>query len=518
MRKWTLAMMACALMWAGTAQPLPQAAAAESISATIGNQETAVARAKQLKLIPENAEITEAKRIVHPNDYWRIYFMMPELDTEGHPTETGEVDLRSSDGELLSYRHTKWPVDLNGWGPAQEAFDLAKEEVGRKEATEIAKTFLENQPWQLNAEWMEDSYPESEYTTRTDSKGVHKIRFDRSIDGIRLSQPSFSAFVDRISGEVVSYEMSWAKTDFAHPKSMLTASAAARLLVDHAQPNLTNPFGDQRLLGYEMASFYSLDATKGTFPANLNIPIPTDKVIGKPTITKAYARMLLLSMYDIELQYVVTEVSTETWKAEPFYRMVVRPEVPRFYTGQAPIIDARTGEWKDYVGESLQQSVPGPSKQVIDAVVSTSKIGYPAAVAVEGKFSSLAVSPVVRNGKMLVPAKEIAGAVKGNLVWEAKGRKLTVTKEGKKLVMTVGSNKAYLNGKAIILQSAAQVVKGKTYIPAEAFRQAFGIEIGWQSASRFYTIGLGGKSPALTELAWGELRWNAQLAWLKSRG
>lgn len=492
--------------------------AAGSVSPAIETKEQAIARVNELGIVPAGASITQAERFAHVGrtaastwDYWRVYFGVPKTDASDNGTYGGAVMLQSADGELTEYGLSRWPA-FDPMAPQPPPFDESETKIGRDEAVDIARTVVDA-TWKLDSEWILDPYPESEYTTRTDDKSLYKIRFDRAHNGIRLDQQKYDVYVDKRSGDVKAYQANWNKTSFAEPTSkLLDVSTAARLFFEKTNPFLTDQEGP---LVYGLSAAYTMDAEKGTMPTEYQYGVPPapTKHAGKPRIPVAYAKLQLLSQYDIELQYLVTAINQSVWQTKLAYRLVLKPSSPRFYTGSGPVIDATTGGWTDITGQPLTQPLPQPSDWLLETAASAKKISYPAGVVADGKLVSLSAAPIVRSGTVLASSRELLGAIKATYQWNAKKKQLTATKSGKKLVVTVGSTKAYVNGIAIKLPAAPTIVSGRTYVPAAAAAQAFGGNATWNASSRLLLAQSDAKAAAPTSAELARLRWQAQLKW-----
>lgn len=520
MKKLSLLLLISAMLCGGAGSAWAESpnSAAKTTPSPITTQEQAIARTNELGIVPEGALITQAKRFAHVGktaastwDYWRVDFGVPKKDASDNGVNGGQIVLQSANGELTEYGFSLWPA-FDPAAPQPPAFDESERKIESGAAVVIARSFIDK-TWKLDSEWIVDPYPESEYSTRTDDKSLFKIRFDRAYNGIRLDQQQFVVYVDKRSGEVKAYQANWNKTAFTEPASkLLNASAAARLFVEKTNPFLTDQEGT---LVYGMAGQYTMDAFTGELPErNQNgIPLPPTKQSGKPRVPAAYAKLQLLSQYDIELQYLVTDVSLNGWKAGLVYRLVLKPSSPRFYTGSGPFIDANTGHWENFIGETIAQPIPQPSDWLLEAVASPKKIGYPAGIVADGKFVALSASPSVRGGTVSASSRELLGAVKATFQWNAKTKQLTATKAGNKLVVTVGSTKAYVNGKAIKLPAAPTIMGGKTYIPVSAVTQAFGGDIAWNASSRLLVARTDAKAKAPTAAELAQWRWQTQLQW-----
>ncbi|MBO9598371.1 MAG: copper amine oxidase N-terminal domain-containing protein, partial [Cohnella sp.] len=377
-----------------------------------------------------------------------------------------------------------------------------------------AEAFVDGRPFKLDAKWVIDTDPVSEYEESRGYKSMRAIRFNRTYKGIRTNAGAFTVYVSKISGEVVSYSIGWRKTLFAEPKPKLDVAAAARIFLEQVKPILTNGGGDGMpgVLAYEMARSYRIDAMTGKLIESFNLEEPTwYKVVGKPRVPKALATKLLMSLYDIELQYVDPNADVNATKETLAYFLKLKPATPRFYTGQGPSVNANNGEWMDFIGQPLAGPVPEASDWLIAAAASADRITYPAAIAVDGNFAALTVEPRLRKGIALASSREFLGALKATFQWNAKSKQITAVKDGSKLVLTVGSNRAIRNGKTILLPTPPELANGRTYIPAAAVAQAFGGDAVWNASSRMLLLRTAKKGISPSEAELGRLRWAAQL-------
>lgn len=100
-------------------------------------------------------------------------------------------------------------------------------------------------------------------------------------------------------------------------------------------------------------------------------------------------------------------------------------------------------------------------------------------VFIEGSHQVYTQPPVNRNGSVLVPLRGIFEALGATVKWEASTQTITATKEGITIVLTIGSNTAYVNGKAVVLGAAAQLINGSTMVPIRFISEALGAIVEW---------------------------------------
>ncbi|MFD0590104.1 stalk domain-containing protein [Paenibacillus sp. GCM10027627] len=483
----------------------------EAATVQISNAEGAINQAKSLKLLPEGATITSTTK--RPN-YWEIYYKTDKKDKEGRDRHFGEIWLNPADGSVLKFYERLDLYEYSGTG-VQPPFDESKQKVSFGQASEIAKKFIGDQVWKLDTEWKQNLYPVSDYVTRTDEKSVHWVRFDRSHNGIRYVGNHFKVLVDRVTGEVRSYEAFWSKTEFVSATNLMTASAAAKKIVSSVKPFLQwsdqgNAGDPAKKLVYALHPYYHMDAASGVFPKRENVETPpfTDKV--KPQWNAELAQKKLLALYDLELSYMPDEKHV----LRPHYTLRIKPGVPLFYTGQHPYLDANTGKWIDFENKPVTKPLPPAGDWLIDTIAPVGNVGYKAAVVWNNEPLKLANEPIIQNGFTLVPFRELLEKLGAQIKWDAAKRKVTASKNGTTIELTIDSKTVKINGKTQSLDAPARISNGRTYIPARLVLQTFGAKVGWNADSRLVIVTTDDKLPALTAGDIKQLRYKSHLnAW-----
>ncbi|MDQ6419459.1 copper amine oxidase N-terminal domain-containing protein [Paenibacillus sp. LHD-117] len=473
--------------------------AAAAADVKLADKEAAIKQAKVLKLLPDLARIESAGML---GDKWRIIYAIDDSGT------MGSISLDAATGQLVQFNeHKSW--DSISGDPNDPPFDIGKEKTTFEEAVAIAEQYANDQGWPLDADWMLNRYPESEYSTRWESKAYHKIRFDRSYSGIRYDLNRFQIWVDRVTGEVVAHHVLWSKTEFNIPRDMLPAGNAAAIFYRELEPFLQWSDGSSEpKLRYAMHAAYTMDAG-GEMPKARNNENPpfTDKI--KPGYAAELAKKKLLSLYELELQFLMDQPN----QAVPFYQLKIKPGVPLFYSGAHPYIDAHTGEWMDFLDQPLKAEVPPASDWLVERAVPQGSVGYKAAVVWNNELLELAGEPLIRNGSTLLPFRELLEKLGAYIHWDPVARKVAASKSGSKVELTIGSGTALVNGKLQPLGAPATIVKGRTYIPTRLVLETFGAKVGWNDGSRLVLVNTDATLPALSAAEIGQLRFEAQLNW-----
>lgn len=105
-------------------------------------------------------------------------------------------------------------------------------------------------------------------------------------------------------------------------------------------------------------------------------------------------------------------------------------------------------------------------------------------VRVNGKditFEDPEALPQIINDRTMLVARAFYEKIGAKVDWNGKDKSVTVTKGSDKIVLTIGSNKALVNGKEVTLDSPATIIKDKTYIPVRFVSEAFGYKVKYDA-------------------------------------
>ncbi|WP_407946769.1 stalk domain-containing protein [Paenibacillus tarimensis] len=100
--------------------------------------------------------------------------------------------------------------------------------------------------------------------------------------------------------------------------------------------------------------------------------------------------------------------------------------------------------------------------------------------------------PMITQGTTMVPFRAIAEALGIEVTWNQAHQEITATSKRQenapKVVLTVGSRQAKVNGQSVNLSVAPMTQKGHTLIPLSFFSQQFGAGVGWDQKTRTVSI------------------------------
>jgi hypothetical protein len=98
------------------------------------------------------------------------------------------------------------------------------------------------------------------------------------------------------------------------------------------------------------------------------------------------------------------------------------------------------------------------------------------------------VSPVIENGRTLVPLRSIFESLGLKVTWDDKTRTVTGTKEDLIITLQIGNNKATLNGHEIELDVPATIKDGRTLVPVRFIAESTGYNVDWDGNNRTVLI------------------------------
>ena len=109
-------------------------------------------------------------------------------------------------------------------------------------------------------------------------------------------------------------------------------------------------------------------------------------------------------------------------------------------------------------------------------------------VTLNGSKLDLNQSPVIVDGRTLVPFRGIFEALGAEVSWDGDTRTVTGTSGEKKIVLTIDSTEAFVNGESRILDVAPKIVNDYTMVPVRFVSESFGANVQWDSRTRTVSI------------------------------
>ncbi|NLK92973.1 MAG: copper amine oxidase N-terminal domain-containing protein, partial [Bacteroidales bacterium] len=98
-------------------------------------------------------------------------------------------------------------------------------------------------------------------------------------------------------------------------------------------------------------------------------------------------------------------------------------------------------------------------------------------VNVNGQPLAFQEKPIVKNGRTLVPMREIFEVLGAELNWDAGTKTITAKKDGTEIKMQIGSKDITIGNETKTLDVEPQIINGRTMVPVRAISEALGTKV-----------------------------------------
>ena len=88
-------------------------------------------------------------------------------------------------------------------------------------------------------------------------------------------------------------------------------------------------------------------------------------------------------------------------------------------------------------------------------------------------------TPVISNGRTLVPIRAIIEAFNGNVYWDGNTQTVTLKIADDCIVLKINSTTAYLNEYEYTLDVSPQIINGRTMLPIRFIAEGFNLGVAW---------------------------------------
>ncbi len=102
----------------------------------------------------------------------------------------------------------------------------------------------------------------------------------------------------------------------------------------------------------------------------------------------------------------------------------------------------------------------------------------------DGKAVLFDSAPVIENGRTLVPLRAIFEAMGAEVEWDDTTKTVTATRGDVKIRMTIGEMQFFANENTVALDVAAKIINSRTMVPARAIAESFGVDVAWDDEAK----------------------------------
>lgn len=118
----------------------------------------------------------------------------------------------------------------------------------------------------------------------------------------------------------------------------------------------------------------------------------------------------------------------------------------------------------------------------------------------DGRTAAMDVAPYVENGRTFVPVRYLAlslGVAEDKIIWNPSDQTVTLVKDGTSIMLAVGENIIYINGRPEEIDAVPALKDGRVFLPARRVAEALGYEVAWNGAVQAVLVGSPGNLPEL---------------------
>lgn len=115
-------------------------------------------------------------------------------------------------------------------------------------------------------------------------------------------------------------------------------------------------------------------------------------------------------------------------------------------------------------------------------------LGADITITVDGRELVTDTAPQQKNGRTLVPFRAIADSLGAQVQWDNAAKKVVCTKDGTRIELTVDSDIMLKNGGAVQLDTTPVISNGRVLVPVRALSEGFGARVSWYAVERQVVI------------------------------
>ena len=221
------------------------------------------------------------------------------------------------------------------------------------------------------------------------------------------------------------------------------------------------------------------------------LPKPAEKIPDKQDNYAAYTSGATL----MNSGFLKIDVTKENVKVDYYRNYFVSTGTQTGNTGivysytvdenhQVNILKATTDNLSTYGNGST--SITGTKKKSANFTTQSSIKTKQISVAIDGKTVTFDVAPYLDlYGRTQVPIRFIAEELGCQVLWQENGQANTaIIKKGSKVIqLKIGVKTALVDGKSIVLDTAASLKEGRTFVPLRFISEVLGAEVEWDNLS-----------------------------------
>ena len=109
-------------------------------------------------------------------------------------------------------------------------------------------------------------------------------------------------------------------------------------------------------------------------------------------------------------------------------------------------------------------------------------------VQLDDREVSFSVMPEIKEGRTMVPMRELFEMLGATVNWDGETRTVTANKERSSVRLQIDNLTVNMNGKEKQMEAAPYIINGRTMVPLRFASEALGIRVGWDSLNRLIVM------------------------------
>lgn len=156
------------------------------------------------------------------------------------------------------------------------------------------------------------------------------------------------------------------------------------------------------------------------------------------------------------------------------------------YAYTTPDVDAATRNYINQINEKNKPEIT--SENEVQQETPVQQTNNTTKLTIDGVEVKTDVSPIIVDGRTLVPLRVMLESIGATVDWNNDTQAITSTKGSDKIVLTIGNTKAYVNNDECLLDVPAQIINGRTMVPARFIAESMNYNVNWNASGNTVEI------------------------------
>jgi hypothetical protein len=145
------------------------------------------------------------------------------------------------------------------------------------------------------------------------------------------------------------------------------------------------------------------------------------------------------------------------------------------------------------VEENEEEDMDGPPDFVLEMLQGKFAAMDRSKLTIHGKPIVSETPPVIKEGRTLIPVKAVVNALGAEVEWDPESKMVTITKKDDTITITInlilGEQEYTVNGEVFTMDTEAQVIGNRTYVPLRFIAIALGEPVEYDAETKEVRIG-----------------------------